>query len=274
MIIKEEFMNRLRRYFDLNLYEAKIWTALLSRGVSTAGELSDIANVPRSRTYDVLESLEKKGFVVIKLGKPIKYLAVSPDEVLERLKKRIDTDAKQKIEKVEELKESDIIEELNHLHTQGVKLVEPTEMSGSLKGRHNIYDHMDLLIRSAQEEIIISTTSMGLIRKIEGLRMSLDEAKKRGVDIKICAPVNEENYKYAKEIAHYADIRNNDTESRFIIVDKEQLLFMVAHDMEVHPTYDLGIWINTPFFAKTLANLFDLAWQDMVPLAKLDIKEE
>ena len=65
MIVKEEFLSKLRRYFSLNLYEVKIWTALLSRGVSTAGELSDIANVPRSRSYDVLESLEKKGFVVV-----------------------------------------------------------------------------------------------------------------------------------------------------------------------------------------------------------------
>ncbi|MDD3263879.1 MAG: helix-turn-helix domain-containing protein [Candidatus Nanoarchaeia archaeon] len=268
MIIKEEFMNKLRRYFDLNLYEAKIWTALLSRGVSTAGELSDIANVPRSRTYDVLESLEKKGFVVIKLGKPIKYLAVSPDEVLERLKKRIDSEAKNRIDKVEELKESDIIEELNHLHTQGVKLVEPTEMSGSLKGRHNIYDHMDLLIRTAQEEIIISTTAMGLIRKVEGLKPSLEEAHRRGVEIKISAPINEENINYANEIKEFATIKNNELESRFIIVDKEQLLFMVANDMEVHPTYDLGIWINTPFFAKTLADLFELAWKDMKELGK------
>ena len=63
MIVKEEFLSKLRRYFGLNLYEVKIWTALLSRGVSTAGELSDIANVPRSRSYDILESLEKKGFV-------------------------------------------------------------------------------------------------------------------------------------------------------------------------------------------------------------------
>ncbi|MBS3095823.1 hypothetical protein J4480_00115, partial [Candidatus Woesearchaeota archaeon] len=38
--------------FGINGYEVKIWTALLSRGVSTAGELSDIANVPRSRSYD------------------------------------------------------------------------------------------------------------------------------------------------------------------------------------------------------------------------------
>ena len=44
MIVKEEFLSKLRRFFSLNLYEVKIWTALLSRGVSTAGELSDIAN--------------------------------------------------------------------------------------------------------------------------------------------------------------------------------------------------------------------------------------
>ena len=82
MIVKEEFLSKLRRYFSLNLYEVKIWAALLSRGVATAGELSDIANVPRSRSYDVLESLEKKGFVIMKLGKPIKYIAVPPTEVI------------------------------------------------------------------------------------------------------------------------------------------------------------------------------------------------
>jgi len=81
MIVKEDFLNKIRSLFSLNLYEARIWTALLSRGVSTAGELSDIGNVPRSRAYDVLESLEKKGFIIMKLGKPIKYLAVEPKEV-------------------------------------------------------------------------------------------------------------------------------------------------------------------------------------------------
>ena len=65
MIVDKVFLNKLRD-FGLNSYEVKIWTALLSRGVSTAGELSDIANVPRSRSYDVLESLEKKGFIIIK----------------------------------------------------------------------------------------------------------------------------------------------------------------------------------------------------------------
>src|SRR6056300_297540 len=112
MIVKDEFLSRLRRYFQLNLYEVKIWTALLSRGVSSAGELSDISNVPRSRSYDVLESLEKKGFIIMKIGKPIKYIAVPPNEVLERVKGKIKEDADTQAKSLENLRESEVLGEL------------------------------------------------------------------------------------------------------------------------------------------------------------------
>src|SRR3989338_3595183 len=102
MIVKEEFLNKLRGLFSLNLYEVRIWTALLSRGVATAGELSDIGNVPRSRAYDILESLEKKGFVMMKLGKPIKYIAVEPKEVIDRVKKNFVRDAQDRSRKLDD----------------------------------------------------------------------------------------------------------------------------------------------------------------------------
>src|SRR3990172_7978367 len=117
MIVKEEFLSKLRRYFSLNLYEVKIWTALLSRGVATAGELSDIANVPRSRSYDVLESLEKKGFIIMKVGKPIKYVAVPPSEVVERVKKKVERETKEQITNLEKIKKSELLSELETLHT-------------------------------------------------------------------------------------------------------------------------------------------------------------
>lgn len=105
MIINEEFLSRLRKIFDLNLYEVRVWAALLSRGVSTAGELSNISDVPRSRTYDILESLEKKGFIVMKLGKPIKFVALKPEEVIERVKKNLVRDAQDKSKRLEKLKD-------------------------------------------------------------------------------------------------------------------------------------------------------------------------
>ncbi|MFQ5475256.1 MAG: TrmB family transcriptional regulator [Candidatus Nanoarchaeia archaeon] len=265
MIVKEEFLSKLRRYFSLNLYEVKIWTALLSRGISTAGELSDIANVPRSRSYDVLESLEKKGFAVTKLGKPIKYIAVPPEEVLERVKKNMKEDAENRTKRLEELKGTEILGELQSLHTQGIELVEPSELSGSLKGRHNLYNHLELTIRNAEKSVQIMTTSQGLMRKIEGLKPTFEKLKKRGVQIQIAAPLTKECAGAVKDLGDLAEIRHTSNKARFVLVDGQEVVFMIMDDNEVHPTYDVGIWVNTPFFTAALSDLFGIAWKGLKP---------
>ncbi|PIN75232.1 hypothetical protein COV18_03520 [Candidatus Woesearchaeota archaeon CG10_big_fil_rev_8_21_14_0_10_37_12] len=263
MIVKEEFLSKLRRYFVLNLYEVKIWTALLSRGVATAGELSDIANVPRSRSYDVLESLERKGFVIMKLGKPIKYIAVAPTEVLERVKKNLHEDAQERVKRLEQLKTTEVLQELTTLHTQGVELVEPTELSGSLRGRHNLYSHLELAIRNAQNSVTIMTTAQGFMRKVEGLKPVFEKLKKKGVKIRIAAPITKESKSAVQEVSKVAEVRHTDEGARFCIVDGKELVFMVLDDKDVHPTYDVGIWVNTPFFANALESMFNTTWKTM-----------
>src|SRR3989338_11656600 len=108
MLVQKNTLNQLKD-FGLNSYESKLWAALLSRGTATAGELSDLANVPRSRTYDVLESLEKKGFLIMKIGKPIKYLAVEPEHVIERVRKRILEDAEVQTQIIRKLEGSELL---------------------------------------------------------------------------------------------------------------------------------------------------------------------
>jgi sugar-specific transcriptional regulator TrmB len=267
MIVKEEFLSRLRKIFDLNLYEVKVWTALLSRGTSTAGELSSISDVPRSRTYDILESLEKKGFIIMKLGKPIKFVALKPEEVIERVKKNLVVDAKEKSKRLEKLKGDEVLEELTSLFSDGIKYVEPTDLSGSLRGRQNIYNHLDMLVREAEKTITILTTSDGLSRKLEVLLPSLEKAKKRGVTIRVAAPITKENKSVAKEFSKVAEIRDvQELRARFMLVDSEQLMFMLLNDEEVHPSYDVGVWLNTEFFAQALESLFEIAWKSFKPI--------
>lgn len=263
MIVKDEFLSKLRRYFALNLYEVKIWTALLSRGVSTAGELSDIADVPRSRSYDVLESLEKKGFIITKIGKPIKYIAVSPEEVVERVKVNLKQEADERVKRLETLKTTDVLKELSILHNQGIDLVEPSELSGSLKGRHNLYNHLELTIRNAEKSVTILTTPQGLIRKIEGLKPTFEKLKKKGVEIKIAAPITKECKDAIKDLGGVAEVRNTKMQGRFVIVDGKELVFMILNDKDVHPTYDVGIWVSTPFFANAMEQMFNENWQNM-----------
>ncbi|MEM4369253.1 MAG: helix-turn-helix domain-containing protein, partial [Candidatus Woesearchaeota archaeon] len=251
------------RDFGLNAYEARLWVALISKGISTAGELSDIANVPRSRSYDVLESLEKKGFIIMKLGKPIKYIAVPPSEVIERVKKYMSQEAEQKLKRLEALKNSDILTELSILHRQGIDVIDPTELSGCVRGRHNLYSHLEMALKNAEHSVTLVTTSEGLLRKVEGLKPIFEKLKKRGVRIRIAAPLGKENKGILKEISSFAEIRHFDTRSRFCIVDGKELIFMLVDDKEVHPTYDVAIWVTTPFFASALENMFDTVWKSM-----------
>lgn len=263
MIVKEEFLSRLRKIFDLNLYEVKVWTALLSRGTSTAGELSSISDVPRSRTYDILESLEKKGFIVMKLGKPIKFIALKPEEVIERVKKNLIVNAKEKSKRLEKLKNNEVLGELQTLFSDGIKYIESSDLSGALKGRQNIYNHLDMLVREAQKTITIVTTADGLSRKLEVLLPSLEKAKKRGVEIRVAAPITKENKQVAKDFSKVAEVKSVDSlKARFILIDSEQLMFMLLNDKDVHPNYDIGIWLNTQFFAQALEQLFEIAWND------------
>ena len=262
MIVKDELLSKLRRYFDLNLYEVKLWAALLSRGVSTAGELSDIADVPRSRSYDVLESLEKKGFVVMKLGKPIKYIAIPPSEVVERVKKNMHQNAQEKIKRLDNVKASPLMTELDTLHTNGISLVDPADMSGCLRGRNNLYNHLDLLIKEAKTSVNIMTSDTGFMRKAEGLKGTFEKASKRGVSIRISAPITKESKKVADSLKSIAEVRHNSKiNSRFITVDGKDMVFMTLDDKEVHPSYDLGVWVKTPYFTAAMDQMFDSHWK-------------
>ncbi len=264
MIVKDEFLSRLRKIFDLNLYEVKVWAALLSRGTSTAGELSNISDVPRSRTYDILESLEKKGFIIMKLGKPIKFVALKPEEVVERVKRNLMKDAKEQTQRLDSMKGDEVLEELNLLFTKGIKFVEPSELSGSLRGRQNLYNHLDMMVREAEKTITIVTTAEGLNRKLEALMPSLEKCRKRGIKIRIAAPIDKNNLKVARELKRVAEVRNMERiKARFVIIDSNQLMFMLLDDEKFHQNYDIGIWINTEFFAQALEQMFELAWREM-----------
>ncbi len=262
MIVKDDLLSKLRRYFGLNLYEVKLWAALLSRGVSTAGELSDIADVPRSRSYDILESLEKKGFVVMKLGKPIKYIAIPPTEVVDRVKKNMHAHALEKVKRLDSIKTSPLMDELNTLHTTGINLVDPSDMTGCLRGRNNLYNHLDMLIKESKSSVNMATTEKGFMRKMEGLKSSLEKAKKRGVTVRIAAPITKENKKIADSLKGVAEVRHNTKiNSRFVTIDGDHMVFMLLNDKEVHPSYDLGVWVKTPYFTSAMDNMFNTAWE-------------
>ncbi|MEK6813037.1 MAG: helix-turn-helix domain-containing protein [Nanoarchaeota archaeon] len=264
MIVSETFLKKARSAFDLNIYEVKIWTSLLSRGVAAAGELSDMSDVPRSRSYDVLESLEKKGFIIMKLGRPIKYIAVHPEEIVKRMKGLIHQDAENKTKMLEKVRKEDLFSELELLYKQGVEHIDPASLAGSIQGRNSIYSQLGSMMENAEKEILIMTSHDGLIRKSEKFKNLFKALKQKGVKIKIAAPLSREHQRVMDLVKDYVQVRNIEhLQGRFAIIDGREMLFMMADDNKMHEDYDTGIWVKSPYFVDTMRIMFNTAWESL-----------
>ncbi|MFA4960894.1 MAG: helix-turn-helix domain-containing protein [Candidatus Pacearchaeota archaeon] len=258
-ITKPELIKKLKGYFDLNIYETKVWLALLQKGVSTAGEIATISEVPRSRTYDVLESLEKRGFVIQKLGKPVKYLAVKPEIVIEKLKNNTVKYAEEKVKVLSGLKETSEYRELEELHKTGVAPIKNHELSTSIKGRSNLYLQMKDVMESAEKSVLMASSSYELNNKFKLFKEIFDKLKKRKIDVKIIiSDDREEAEKLSKKFG--VAVKSKPVNSRFIIADKAELIFTIK-PTNTHEDFDYGIWINSPFFVSSMAYMFELAWE-------------
>ena len=260
MIVKPELIKKLKGYFDLNIYETKVWLALLSKGISSAGEIAEISGVPRSRTYDVLESLEKRGFVIQKLGKPVKYIAVKPEIVIEKLKNNTAQYAEEKISTLSNLKDTIEYKELTELHKTGIDPIKNHELSTSIKGRSNLYVQMRSMMESAERSVYLTSSAYELSYKAKMFKDVFAKLKKRNVDVKVMIGDDEdEAKKMSKKLG--IGIKSKPIHARFVIADKTELIFTIKPN-NVHEDFDYGVWINSPFFTSSLAYMFDLAWKD------------
>ena len=260
MIVKNELIKKIKEYFDLNIYETKVWLALLSKGVSSAGDIAEISGVPRSRTYDVLESLEKRGFAIEKLGKPVKYLAVKPEVVIEKLKNNTLKSAEEKVETLSKLKETDEYTELQSLHKSGIEPIKNHELSSSIKGRNNLYSQIRDVMENASESAYMVTSSYEITNKLKMFTEIFAKLKKRNIDVKVMiSNPDEEAKKLSKKLG--VPVKSKKLNARFVIADKRELIFTVK-PTNTHEDYDYGFWINSEYFANSLAYMFELAWKD------------
>ncbi len=245
MPVKKEFLERIKNNLNINIYEVKIWTALLSRGIATASQLADISGVPRSRCYDVLETLEKEGFIITKLGKPIKYIAVAPEEVIRRQKKSINKEAETKAKFIDSIKETGTFRELQLLHRSGIEKVSIEDLSTAIKGKNELKRHIKEMVNDAKKSITIVTTKEDL-QKWMGL---LKGVKQNGVTIEIGLPSD------APKIKNNGfKIRKVDIKARFMSIDRQKALFMI-NDSNIDPNNDTGVLVKSEFFTSALDNL-------------------
>lgn len=262
MVVSNQAFDALKS-IGLNLYERKLWVALLSQGTSTAGELSVLAKVPRSRCYDILESLADKGFALVQPSKPLKYVALPPEEALERAKKVSEAKHNAMSQRIDSLKQSKVLEELEQIHNKGIEHISPGEVTGTLKGEKAMLQQFETVLKQANSSIALVTSEEALKDIFENHAALLKKAADKGVKIKIAAPSVDATIQ--EGLSGVAELKATGSPvGRFCVADGKKVILALTNDKAVHPTQDLLIWTQSDHLAKDiLGPLFDLYWKQL-----------
>jgi sugar-specific transcriptional regulator TrmB len=82
----EEQAVKLLEEMGLTEYEARCFVGLSRVPKATAKEVSELSSVPRSRVYDVVDRLHRRGLVDVQQSDPREYRAISNDKAFEVLR--------------------------------------------------------------------------------------------------------------------------------------------------------------------------------------------
>lgn len=72
-------------WFNLSTYAARTFVALCGLGSGTAKEVSEVAEVPRTRVYDAVDELHDRGLVDIRDSNPRQFVTVSAETLRRKL---------------------------------------------------------------------------------------------------------------------------------------------------------------------------------------------
>jgi sugar-specific transcriptional regulator TrmB len=176
-------------------YEIRTYSSLLKAGELTASDLSQKSGVPYSKIYEVLGSLEEKGWIGSDDSRPTKYFAKSPATALEATKQKAAADFKEN--------ETVILRELVPLYEKSGVSERPDIWV--LSGIMNIASKILEMVENCRSEVLIAIpkASDALVKQaLPKLRQLHD----RGVSITILMSAEMEK-EYLKAISRVASVK-------------------------------------------------------------------
>jgi sugar-specific transcriptional regulator TrmB len=219
----------LLEQFGLKQYEAKAFVALTRLPEGTAKRVSEISEVPRTRVYDAVRTLESKGLVEIQHANPQQFRAVSIDEAASTLRQeyeeRTDSlrDALASLERTTPDAETDVTHEV-----------------WSLSGTTAITNRSRELLDGADREVVLVLGDRSLVGEplVDRLRM----ARERGVTI-VVGTTDESVRSRLQDPLPGAEVfvselkwlegggpGDDTTISRLLLVDRDTILVSTLHE--------------------------------------------
>lgn len=238
--------------FGLGEKEAKAYLALLHLELATATQVAEYANLNRSSTYVVLESLKEKGLVSISEDNNIQhYIAASPDILL--------FEAHHKAQQAQDIKNNigDIIPELKALHKD-------TKQKPKVKvfeGKQGLMSVLENTLSSREKILRIASPLQNLAEALP--EYFTDYTKRRiklGITMHGIHPKD-------KETHHATETKSKLNKSIFISPKKYAFLadMMLYDNKVVYVSLEksgVSIMIESKEISDVNKNIFDLAYKE------------
>ena len=201
---KEEILSLLKR-IGMTDYESRAYLGLVMRSHGTAEEVADVADIPRTSAYKVLESLSRREMVLSRGGRPAVYYPVPPREIREKLL----ADAERALQRLERLQ--------GILSERGIP-----QLVYTIVGKERILSKVGDMIDTAKTTLLISGPTLREV--LQDGRIA--NAVKRGVAVKVVAEAT------TKVPDNVEVVRKQDMVAIDVIVDSEQAL-LASPDLSI-----------------------------------------
>ncbi|EEB74338.1 HTH-type transcriptional regulator TrmBL2 [Thermococcus sp. AM4] len=264
-MVKDRMVELLQEHFELNLYEARAYVALVGFGVLTPAELASVSEVPAPRTYDVLRSLEKKGFAISQPGKVNKYRPVHPQNILEKFIEEWQQRVAEELEAKKKAKE-----ELLELMTPLIETEIPkygVERVWVVRGIRNATLKTKEMFEGVQEKILLADDGYIAVNLDKDIIAAVD----RGVKVKIVVAENLLPRLKSSKLLDYAkagkiELRVADKFDLPMLICDDEVFFALEDMAARYFNYETQIWIKDFRVRALFEGKFNEYWEKAKPL--------
>ena len=233
-------------------YEIKVYLSLLEMGSMTASEISKRSGVPYSKIYEVLNSLEDKGWLESSSSRPQKFFPKSPLTAIESIRMRIESGLKDN--------ETLILSELMPIYEKsGIK--ERPEIWVA-RGIYNIAAKVKEIVQTCESELLIALPQVteDLAKPVQPMLRMLYE---RGVKITVLASEGT-NPETVRALSRVAQVRlKNNMFGGGVIGDTRQVMILLGEGRLEKGSYEpIAIWADHSGLARFAKDYFHYLWQD------------
>ena len=236
--------------YGLTRLEAQVYLMLVMKGETEALEMSRALNIHLPQFYNIANNLQKKGFIEIQVGRPKRYRAVDPEQVIRR--------------KTEEMKhrEGFLLKRLHEIRRQQVTPPRPSVWITF--GMKNVIYNIDRIIKEARCDVTVVMHK----RFISGIINSLARKRKHGAQTYLIVYPNKLEPKLIAQLGKIGKVRAFETCPFGILAITDCEKAVLAHGLpntapaESH----YGVVFDEPVVPTFLSENFYQLWLRAKPL--------